>query len=463
MVIYTLSSTDPEHYNRVQAKLPIEYTEKFVNITVTSLTSNCNIEVMNENDYIEFLIDDKLTKVFMKPYSKLTTASLPYVLQDIFTTANIKITATISDLDTLILTSDNKFYITDMSYNMKLITGFYSLKQNNYPIASQPYTEEYIIEPVIKAVTAFTAQDLNIKQGDSRPIDYTVTPPDAYGYNIQLSTEDKEYIQIENNLIYAVQPTTEPVTVKVDLRNNGTLITSAPDFSTTITVKVVAPTKTEITDVELPEKIVLYTDETTTVYPKITPVNADYYISEWSSDKPEVASVVQGFIAANQVGTCIITYTIQNNIETETQTITKEIFIEVKSPIATKTVYKINAPAVGYMLSTPILYLLTSIGTSVFFNEINNQDKMQSGTIAMVLNNSYSSSFPIVAQQAEIITRAPLNYTSNVYFWLVDANMREVKLLNPLYITIRVDPEYEQTYAQLTSYNTEPQPTTTRQ
>ena len=312
-------------------------------------------------------------------------------------------------------------------------------------------------------MTAFTAQDLNIKQGDSRPIDYTVTPPDAYGYNIQLSTEDKEYIQIENNLIYAVQPTTEPVTVKVDLRNNGTLITSAPDFSTNITVKVVAPTKTEITDVELPEKIVLYTDETTTVYPKITPVNADYYISEWSSDKPEVASVVQGFIAANQVGTCIITYTIQNNIETETQTITKEIFIEVKSPIATKTVYKINAPAVGYMLSTPILYLLTSIGTSVFFNEINNQDKMQNATIAMVLNNSYSSSFPIVAQQAEIITRAPLNYTSNVYFWLVDANMREVKLLNPLYITIRVDPEYEQTYAQLTSYNTEPQPTTTRQ
>ena len=456
MVIYTLSSTDPEHYNRVQAKLPIEYTEKFVNITVTSLTSNCNIEVMNENDYIEFLIDDQLTKVFMKPYSKLTTASLPYVLQDIFTAADIKITATISDLDTLILTSDNKFYITDMSYNMKLITGFYSLKQNSYPIASQPYTEEYIIEPVIKAVTAFTAQDLNIKQGDSRPIDYTVTPPDAYGYNIQLSTEDKEYIQIENNLIYAVQPTTEPVTVKVDLRNNGTLITSAPDFSTNITVKVVAPTKTEITDVELPEKIVLYTDETTTVYPKITPVNADYYISEWSSDKPEVASVVQGFIAANQVGTCIITYTIQNNIETETQTITKEIFIEVKSPIATKTVYKINAPAVGYMLSTPILYLLTSIGTSVFFNEINNQDKLQSGTIAMVLNNSYSSSFPIVAQQAEIITRAPLNYTSNVYFWLVDANMQEVKLLNPLYITI-------QTYAQLTSYNTEPQPTTTRQ
>ena len=379
---------------------------------------------MNERDYIQFIIDNEPIKIFMKPYSKLTTASLPYVLQDIFTEANINIIASISDLDTLILTSDKQFSITDMSYNMKLITGFYSLKATDYPIVSQPHTEEYIIEPVIKPATAFTAQDLNIKHRDTKPVEYTVTPPDAYGYNIQLSTEDTEHIKIENNLIYAVQPTTEPVT-------------------------------------KLPEKIILYNGEDITVYPKVVPVNADYYISEWSSDRPEVASVVQGFITTNQVGTCIITYTINNNLEEQTQTITKQIFIEVKSPIATKTVYKINAPAVGYMLSTPILYLLTSIGAPVFFNEIDNHNKMQSATVAMVLNNSYSSSFPIVAQQAEIITRAPLNYTSNVYFWLVDANMQEVKLLNPLYITIRVDPEYEQTYAQLTSYDMGQQPTTT--
>ena len=106
-----------------------------------------------------------------------------------------------------------------------------------------------------------------------------------------------------------------------------------------------------------------------------------------------------------------------------------------------RTVYKINSPAVGYMLSTPILYLLTSVGAPVFFNEMNNEDKMQCGTISMVLNNSYSSSFPIVAQQQEIITRTPLNFTSNINFWLVDANMREVKLLNPLYITVRIEQE----------------------
>ena len=35
------------------------------------------------------------------------------------------------------------------SYNMKSITGFYSLKTTDYPIISQPHTEEYIIEQVI--------------------------------------------------------------------------------------------------------------------------------------------------------------------------------------------------------------------------------------------------------------------------------------------------------------------------
>ena len=108
--------------------------------------------------------------------------------------------------------------------------------------------------------------------------------------------------------------------------------------------------------------------ETTTVYPVIDPVNADFYVDSWESDRPEVASVVYGFIQASEVGTAIITYRINNNTEEETQTIEKQIFIEVKSPIELRTVYRFNAPAVGYMLSTPILYLLTSVGCSVLLS-----------------------------------------------------------------------------------------------
>lgn len=438
MVIYTLSSTDPEHYNRIQAKLPIDYTTSFVNLTVTSLTSNCNIEVMNDTDYITFNIDGTITKVSMKPYSKLTTASLPYVLQDIFTTNNIDITASISDLDTLILSCDKPFTIVNMSYNMKLITGFYYTSKDQYPIQSIAYKEEYIIHHENKPLTAFSAQDLNIKKTDTRPIQYTLTPPDAYGYNIQLTSKDPAIAQIDNGLIYGVSA--GETVVQIDVRNPDTLLTSAPDFTTIVTVRVVDMIRTKIDSVSVPEKIVLYTDEYTTIYPDITPVNAGYYIESWFSDRPEIASVVNGYIKGISTGIATITYTITNNLESETQEITKEIVVEVKSTISYKTVYKIDSLAVGYMLSTPILYLITSIGTSVFFNEMQNKDHMQCGSIAMILNNSYSSSFPIVQQQNEIITRAPLNYTSSVYFWLVDANMQEVKLLNPIYITIKVEP-----------------------
>ena len=248
------------------------------------------------------------------------------------------------------------------------------------------------------------------------------------------------------------------------MRNPDTLLTRAPDFTENITVRVVDGIRTGIDSVTVPEKIILYTNasppgtlspkgETTTVYPVIHPVNAEFYVDSWESDRPEVASVVGGFIEASQVGTAIITYHINNNTEEETQTIEKQIFIEMKSRIEVRTVYRFNAPAVRYMLSTPILYLLTSVGAPVFFNEMQNEDKMQCRTISMVLNNSYSSSFPIVAQQREIITRTPLNFTLNINFWLVDANMREIKLLNPLYITVRVEPE-EETSNQVQQLNT---------
>ena len=440
MVIYTLSSTDPKHYNRIQVKLPVEFASRFVNVCVTSLTSNCNIEVMNEDDYITFLIEDETFRVMMTPYSKLTTASLPYILQDIFNNNNINITASVSNLDTLILTCEKQFSIIDMSYNMKLITGFYSLKSSEYPIKSVAYQEEYsVIDRDNKPLTNFSAYDLNIKTNDTRPIQYTLTPPDAYGFNIQYKSENEEIARVENGLILGV--TSGECVINIEVRNPDTLLTSAPDFTENITVRVVDGIKTTINNVSVPDNIILYTNETTTIYPVIDPVNADFYIDSWESDYPEVVSVVNGFISASSVGTAIITYRINNNTEEETQTIEKQIFIRVKSPIEVRTVYKVNSPAVGYMLSTPILYLLTSVGAPVFFNEMHNEDKMQCGTISMVLNNSYSSSFPIVAQQHEIITRTPLNFTSNINFWLVDANMREIKLLNPLYITVRVEPE----------------------
>ena len=74
------------------------------------------------------------------------------------------------------------------------------------------------------------------------------------------------------------------------------------------------------------------------------------------------------------------------------------------------------------------------------------QKKLQCGTVCMCLNNSYSASYPIIAQQGEIITRCAINATSDLFFILVDANMREIKLLNPMYITVQITPDEEQSF-----------------
>ena len=452
MVIYTLSSTDPQHFNRIQTKLPTELSSRFVNVCVTSLTSNCNIEVMNADDHITFVFrppDSPPTtrKVLMTPYSKLTSASLPYVLQDIFNAHTIPVTVSLSNLDTLIFTSDTPFDIVDMSYNMKLITGFYPHKDDEYPIPSVEDEEAYsVIDRTNKPLTDFTALDLNMRTHDVRPIKYLLTPPDAYGFNVQLRSENEDIARVEQNIVLGIAP--GDANIIVEVRNPDTLLTSAPDFTDTVTVRVADSIRTRIESVDLPASITLYTTESTTIYPDITPVNAGFYVDSWESDKPEFASVVSGFIRAHQPGTAIITYRITNNLEEETQTIEKYVFVNIKSPIAFRTIYEATAPAVGYMLSTPILYLLTSVGAPVFFNEMQTQDKMQCGTISMVLNNSYSSSFPIVAQQNSIVTRTPLNFTSCITFTLVDANRREVKLLNPMYITVSVEPEMENTTVQ---------------
>ena len=116
------------------------------------------------------------------------------------------------------------------------------------------------------------------------------------------------------------------------------------------------------------------------------------------------------------------------------------ITITVKSELKVEK-NVITSDTVGYMLSTPILYLLTNIGNHVFFNEMHNSKRLQCGTVCMCLNNSFSSSFPIIASQGEIITRCSIGHASDIWFILVDANMKEVKLLNPMYITVSVRPD----------------------
>jgi hypothetical protein len=94
---------------------------------------------------------------------------------------------------------------------------------------------------------------------------------------------------------------------------------------------------------------------------------------------------------------------------------------------------------VGFMLSTPVLYLTCNIGEKCYKNlQQNNQNTVQNMRVVMRINNSFSSNFPINSGNADFSTIVMSNDLSNVEFKLVDANMVEINLLSPMYISVSI-------------------------
>lgn len=456
MSTYNFSSVDPEHYNRIRATIPNHFLTRTVNICVSTLTTNCNIEVMNEQDYIEFEIwyDHNITinKVFMKPHSNISVSSISDILNDIFEEKELKIKVSITDLNTIKFVSDYRFSILDMSYNMKLICGFYCLDDSKWPIKG---TETIVQEPYPeieeKPLTNIEYKGMDVRCGTYQMINQVLTPKDAYGFTCQYTIDKEEICSIdENGYVYGMKSGTANIMYKV--WNPGSSEYSVADFTGSFLVQVFTPYHDEVISVSVPEKLDLKVHDEIHVYPSIFPAHANYK-EEWKSTKPDIVAVNNGYVRALKKGASTITYTLTNEypnpdkkpaegepVPLIKQEFFKFIIVEVKSDVDVKK-FVIQSDTVGYYLSTPILYLLTNVGNHVFFNEMHNSKRLQCGTVCMCLNNSFSSSFPIIASQGEIITRCSIGLASDIWFILVDANMKEVKLLNPMYITVSVRPD----------------------
>ena len=436
MSFFNLSSTDPEHYNRIKVKIPNTFSATEVQVAITTLTTNCNIEVLNENDYIMFLYDDQLYDITLQSYSKIDMTSLPYILQEAIDKKELDIQVSLTNLDTLRFVSKKEFAIVKMSYNARLVTGTYC---SRFPISSQEVIED---EPIIihedKDIEKIVFTNLNLRLDDVRPVNFTTTPPNAYGYSIQYKIDNEKVATIDS-AGYVCGLAVGRATITANVRNPKKSQISAPDFICKFSVEVLEPkSRVEIQSVSVPETIEIYEGEEHQVIPIVEPTYAAYFQDFWEQDEPKIATAYNGNIVGNKPGQTLVRYIIKNNLESGTQEITKVIKVVVKS--ATKQVknHEIVVESVGYTLSTPVLYLLTNLGVPAFRNEIDNELKMQCGTISMILNNSFSSSFPIIAEQSAIVSTAPIGLATDFWIYLVDANMQEVKLLNPMYITIQM-------------------------
>ena len=99
---------------------------------------------------------------------------------------------------------------------------------------------------------------------------------------------------------------------------------------------------------------------------------------------------------------------------------------------------KYDIKAVGYYLSTPVLYLLSNLGGVNYSNHSNDSSKINANSISMRLLNSFTSSMPIISSNAEFSKIVLSSDLTDFEIILVDANLHEVELLNPMYITISI-------------------------
>ena len=98
--------------------------------------------------------------------------------------------------------------------------------------------------------------------------------------------------------------------------------------------------------------------------------------------------------------------------------------------------YQVIAQSAGYSMLTPILYLISNLGSKCYDNIDNNYCNHK---ILMRVSNSFSANYPIINGNAEFSSVIPTNALSNIEFKLVDANRHPIRLLTPMYLSINVE------------------------
>ena len=102
--------------------------------------------------------------------------------------------------------------------------------------------------------------------------------------------------------------------------------------------------------------------------------------------------------------------------------------------------FKLQIKSVGMYLSTPVLNLVSNIGDASLRNNSDDLCNIQSCNTILRINNSFSCNVPIVAGGDGSSSIIPSGYVSGAVFILVDANMHQVDLLNPMYISLTLEP-----------------------
>ena len=117
------------------------------------------------------------------------------------------------------------------------------------------------------------------------------------------------------------------------------------------------------------------------------------------------------------------------------------LYYDIEFPITSSyngSTYEYKIEAIGYFLSTPVLYLLSNLGGVNYFNMSNEHNKIDANSISMRMLNSFTATMPIIASNSEFSKITLSSDLTDFEIILVDANLHEVDILNPVYVTINI-------------------------
>ena len=87
---YTLCSNAKGGYNTIRCAINNPIMCRYVTMTVTSLTSNCNIKVLRSDDFLTFGIGDEVHKIEFDDFIQLTPLTFAELINERMEGLNIE-------------------------------------------------------------------------------------------------------------------------------------------------------------------------------------------------------------------------------------------------------------------------------------------------------------------------------------------------------------------------------------
>ena len=215
---YTVCSTDPSNYNRINCNLTAPITQ-YSAMTVTCLTTNCCIVVLSKDDSIT--IND-VKYLMQDDYTDINLDTFVVLFNQIINESKVKVS--LDNANRLTFISGTDFIINDMSYNMQMVTGFYNTK---LPIkAALTEVLEEIPDPNESGKTIKDIVDRYVIKSDS--VGFALSTPVLY---LISNIGVQSYRNVNDNHLSGA---------KIVMRLNNSFMSSSPiimnnaDFETTL-------------------------------------------------------------------------------------------------------------------------------------------------------------------------------------------------------------------------------------